>query len=36
LRILPPLSITKEDVDTFFAGLKNALATITVEANAEP
>jgi len=36
LRILPPLSITKEDVDTFFAGLKNALATIIVEANAEP
>jgi len=25
LRILPPLSITKEDVDVFFAGLKNAL-----------
>jgi len=26
LRILPPLSITKEDVDVFFAGLKKALA----------
>jgi len=25
LRILPPLSITKEDVDVFFAGLKKAL-----------
>ncbi|MFP5437897.1 MAG: aspartate aminotransferase family protein [Bacteroidia bacterium] len=25
LRILPPLSITKADVDVFFAGLKNAL-----------
>jgi len=25
LRILPPLSITKEDVDVFFAGLKNVL-----------
>lgn len=25
LRILPPLSITKEDVDVFFNGLKNAL-----------
>ncbi|MFL9843935.1 aspartate aminotransferase family protein [Flavobacterium rhizosphaerae] len=25
LRILPPLSITKQDVDVFFAGLKNAL-----------
>jgi acetylornithine/N-succinyldiaminopimelate aminotransferase len=25
LRILPPLSITKDDVDVFFAGLKNAL-----------
>jgi acetylornithine aminotransferase len=25
LRILPPLSITKEDIDRFFAGLKNAL-----------
>jgi acetylornithine/N-succinyldiaminopimelate aminotransferase len=25
LRILPPLSITKEDVDVFFAGLKRAL-----------
>jgi len=25
LRILPPLSITKEDVNVFFAGLKNAL-----------
>ncbi|KGO91864.1 aspartate aminotransferase family protein [Flavobacterium subsaxonicum] len=25
LRILPPLSITKEDVDVFFTGLKNAL-----------
>lgn len=25
LRILPPLSITKADVDMFFAGLKNAL-----------
>jgi len=28
LRILPPLSITKEDVDVFFAGLKNALKDI--------
>ncbi|PZR23556.1 MAG: aspartate aminotransferase family protein [Flavobacterium psychrophilum] len=35
LRILPPLSITKEDVDVFFKGLKNALAAIAVEANAE-
>lgn len=35
LRILPPLSITKEDVDVFFAGLKKALAAIAVEANAE-
>jgi len=25
LRILPPLSITKDDVDVFFTGLKNAL-----------
>ncbi|KGO86846.1 acetylornithine aminotransferase [Flavobacterium rivuli WB 3.3-2 = DSM 21788] len=25
LRILPPLSITREDVDVFFAGLKNVL-----------
>ncbi|RDI10310.1 aspartate aminotransferase family protein [Flavobacterium sp. AG291] len=35
LRILPPLSITKEDVDVFFKGLKNALTAIAVEANAE-
>jgi len=28
LRILPPLSITKEEVDVFFAGLKNALQNI--------
>ena len=28
LRILPPLSITKDDVDVFFAGLKNALQNI--------
>lgn len=35
LRILPPLSITKADVDVFFKGLKKALATIAVEANAE-
>src|SRR5690606_37389005 len=25
LRILPPLSINKEDIDRFFIGLKNAL-----------
>ncbi|MFD2601557.1 aspartate aminotransferase family protein [Flavobacterium suzhouense] len=31
LRILPPLSITKEDVDVFFKGFKNALSAITVE-----
>lgn len=30
LRILPPLSITKKDVDFFFAGLKKALATVTI------
>ncbi|MNK10937.1 Acetylornithine aminotransferase [compost metagenome] len=29
LRILPPLSITKEEVDFFFTGLKKALATVT-------
>lgn len=28
LRILPPLSITKEDVDHFFAGLKKALKAV--------
>jgi acetylornithine/N-succinyldiaminopimelate aminotransferase len=28
LRILPPLSITKADVDVFFAGLKKALSNI--------
>lgn len=28
LRILPPLSITKEDIDFFVKGLKNALATL--------
>lgn len=28
LRILPPLSITKEDIDFFVQGLKNALATL--------
>jgi acetylornithine aminotransferase len=32
LRILPPLSITKEDVDHFFAGLKKALETVAIEA----
>jgi acetylornithine/N-succinyldiaminopimelate aminotransferase len=31
LRILPPLSITKADVDVFFAGLKKALDTIDIE-----
>lgn len=29
LRILPPLSITKDDTDYFVKGLKNALATLT-------
>lgn len=28
LRILPPLGITKEDIDFFFIGLKKALATL--------
>ncbi len=28
LRILPPLSITKEDIDCFVKGLKNALSTL--------
>ena len=28
LRILPPLSISKEDIDRFFIGLKNALKDI--------
>lgn len=32
LRILPPLSITKEEVDHFFTGLKKALETVTIEA----
>lgn len=31
LRILPPLSITKADVDVFFAGLKKALDAIDIE-----
>lgn len=30
LRILPPLSITKKDVDFFFSGLKKALAAVTI------
>lgn len=30
LRILPPLSITKADVDVFFEGLKNALAGLAL------
>lgn len=32
LRILPPLSITKEDVDHFFTGLKKALEAVAIEA----
>ncbi|MDV6167506.1 aminotransferase class III-fold pyridoxal phosphate-dependent enzyme [Flavobacterium sp. DG1-102-2] len=32
LRILPPLSITKADVDVFFAGLKKALEAVSAEA----
>ena len=31
LRILPPLSITKADVDVFFEGLKKALDNIDIE-----
>lgn len=30
LRILPPLSITKADVDVFFAGLNKALEAISI------
>lgn len=30
LRILPPLSITKADVDAFFAGLKRALEAVSI------
>jgi acetylornithine/N-succinyldiaminopimelate aminotransferase len=32
LRILPPLSITKEDVDAFFTGLKKAIEAVSVAA----
>lgn len=30
LRILPPLSVTKADVDVFFAGLKRALEAVSI------